>query len=119
MFSRGGIFAGCASARVWHKSGSISPTTQKEVDIALSECEYRTEVATARSRCQTWTNACVGTCLIPFVGLGFCIASTSPCNRYKFELGMGIKKEGVARTIEVGVVGNLYDEAYFVLEEEE
>ena len=51
MFSRGGIFAGCASARVWHKSGSISPTTQKEVDIALSECEYRTEVATARSRC--------------------------------------------------------------------
>jgi uncharacterized protein YceK len=47
------FLGGCAYARVWHRTDSDTPTTEKEVQIALSECEQTNEVASRHSNALT------------------------------------------------------------------
>jgi hypothetical protein len=48
------FLGGCVYARGWHKTDSDTPTTEKEVQIALSECEQTNEVASSHNQASTW-----------------------------------------------------------------
>jgi hypothetical protein len=76
------------------------PTTKKEIDVALSSCELRKDVSEAHRRAKTWSSVCYGTFLIPFVGLGMCITSSTQWDTYETiltrcmqELGYYVTKE--------------------------
>jgi len=66
------FLGGCAYPRVWHRTDSDTPTTEKEVQTALSECKQTNDVATAHRHASTWRNICIGTIWIAY---GFCYMS--------------------------------------------
>jgi hypothetical protein len=53
------FFGGYAYARVWHKTDSDMPTTEIEVQTALSECLQTNEVASWHSQALTWRYICI------------------------------------------------------------
>ena len=67
------FLGGCTYARVWHKTDSDTPTTEKEVQTALSECKQTNEVASAYSHALTWRYICIGTILIPVLNITVCL----------------------------------------------
>lgn len=80
------LLGGCAYARVWHRTDSDRPTTEKEVQTALSQCEQTNEVASRHSRALTWRYVCIGTIWIPYVDIGMCVTSSVMANKYVDEL---------------------------------
>jgi len=81
------FLGGCAYARVWHKTDSDMPTTEKEVKIALSECEQTNEVASRHSQALTWRYICIGTIWIPYVNIVTClIVSDGIAGKYETNL---------------------------------
>ena len=78
------FLGGCAYARVWHKTDL--PPTEKEVKIALSECEQTDEVASWHSQASTWRYICIGTIWIPVVSIGMCLASDAIAGKYENNL---------------------------------
>jgi hypothetical protein len=80
------FLGGCVYARGWHKTDSDTPTTEKEVQIALSECEQTNEVASSHNQASTWRYVCIGTIWIPYVNIGTCLASDAIAGKYETDL---------------------------------
>jgi hypothetical protein len=80
------FLGGCVYARVWHRTGSDRPTTEEEVQTALSQCEQTNEVASRHSRALTWRHICITTIWIPYVDIGTCITSDAMTSKYLDEL---------------------------------
>ena len=80
------FLGGCVYARVWHKTDSDTPTTEKEVQIALSECEQTNEVASWHSTASTWRYISIGTIWIPYVNIGIGLASDGIAGKYETNL---------------------------------
>jgi len=81
-----GFLGGGTYARVWHRTDSDTPTTEKEVQIALSECEQTDEVVSWHSRASTWRYICIGTIRILYVNIGTCLASDAVAGKYETNL---------------------------------
>jgi hypothetical protein len=81
------FLGGCVYARVWHKTDSDTPTTEKEVQTALSECEQTNEVASRHSKASTWRYISIGTIWIPYVNIITClIVSDGIAGKYETNL---------------------------------
>jgi hypothetical protein len=93
------FLGGCAYVRVWHKTDSDMPTTEKEVKIALSECEQTNEVASWHSQALTWRYICIGMIWIPVANIGMCLGSDAIAGKYENNLITCIQRANFSCTL--------------------
>jgi uncharacterized protein YceK len=94
VVTMGLMLSGCASARVWKNTQSNVPTTQKEIEMAISKCESQEDVSSAHNKAKTWRQITIGTILIPFVNIGMAVTSESMIEKYKTLLTRCMKNQG-------------------------